>query len=193
MGYHALFQGIFPIQGLNSNLLCFLNWQAGSPTTSTTWEALITPSSSLLTCQSFTDLLLVSEYTSFLLWTLLWVFILLWRLPCTCKNSIRCVHFSPVNLCQFNFLTQSGILKELKKIFLPLVLLLRGSVLKKKKLCIWLTWLLVAHAESLAATCKLLVVARGIYSPDQELNPGPPHWKYSLNHWSTREVSRAQS
>ena len=27
---HALLQGIFPIQGSNPHLLCFLNWQAGS-------------------------------------------------------------------------------------------------------------------------------------------------------------------
>ena len=27
---HALLQGIFPSQGLNLSLLCFLRWQAGS-------------------------------------------------------------------------------------------------------------------------------------------------------------------
>ena len=30
MGCHALFQGIFPVQGLNPPLLCLLRWQAGS-------------------------------------------------------------------------------------------------------------------------------------------------------------------
>ena len=30
MGCHALFQGIFPTQGLNLCLLCLLHWQAGS-------------------------------------------------------------------------------------------------------------------------------------------------------------------
>ena len=30
VGCHALLQGIFPIQGLNSRLLCHLHWQAGS-------------------------------------------------------------------------------------------------------------------------------------------------------------------
>ena len=30
VGCHALFQGIFPIQGLNLCLLCLLHWQAGS-------------------------------------------------------------------------------------------------------------------------------------------------------------------
>ena len=29
VGCHALLQGIFPTQGLNSNLLCLLHWQAG--------------------------------------------------------------------------------------------------------------------------------------------------------------------
>ena len=29
-GYHALLQGIFPIQGLNLCLLCLLHWQVGS-------------------------------------------------------------------------------------------------------------------------------------------------------------------
>ena len=30
MGRHALLQGIFPTQGLNWHLLCFLHWQADS-------------------------------------------------------------------------------------------------------------------------------------------------------------------
>ena len=30
VGLHALYQGIFPIQGLNPYLLCLLRWQAGS-------------------------------------------------------------------------------------------------------------------------------------------------------------------
>ena len=30
MGCHALLQGIFPTQGLNMCLLCFLHWQVGS-------------------------------------------------------------------------------------------------------------------------------------------------------------------
>ena len=30
VGCHALLQGIFPTQGVNSSLLCFLHWQAGS-------------------------------------------------------------------------------------------------------------------------------------------------------------------
>ena len=30
MGCHAVLQGIFPTQGLNSHLLYFLHWQAGS-------------------------------------------------------------------------------------------------------------------------------------------------------------------
>ena len=28
----------------------------------------------------------------------------------------------------------------------------------------------------------------GSQFPDQELNPGPQHWKHSFNHWITREV-----
>ena len=30
VGCHALLQGIFPAQGLNQSLLCFLHWEAGS-------------------------------------------------------------------------------------------------------------------------------------------------------------------
>ena len=41
---------------------------------------------------------LFKKYISFLPWSLLWVFILLWRLPYTYKNLIRFVCFSPVNL-----------------------------------------------------------------------------------------------
>ena len=39
MGCHAFLQGIFLTQGLNPCLLCLLHWQAGSLTTSATWEA----------------------------------------------------------------------------------------------------------------------------------------------------------
>ena len=45
MGCHALLQGIFPTQGLNSNPLCLLHWEAAFfsssslfSTTSATWE-----------------------------------------------------------------------------------------------------------------------------------------------------------
>ena len=39
MGYHAILQGIFLTQGSNLCLLHPLHCQAGSLTTSTTWEA----------------------------------------------------------------------------------------------------------------------------------------------------------
>ena len=39
VGCHALLQGIFPTQELNSRLLCPLHWQAGSLPLSITWEA----------------------------------------------------------------------------------------------------------------------------------------------------------
>ena len=39
VGCHALLQGIFLTQWQNPRLLCLLNWQAGSFTTSATWEA----------------------------------------------------------------------------------------------------------------------------------------------------------
>ena len=39
VGCHALLQGIFPTQGSNLHLLHLLHWQAGSLTTSATWEA----------------------------------------------------------------------------------------------------------------------------------------------------------
>lgn len=35
---------------------------------------------------------------NFLLWSLLWVAILFWVLPCMCKNSIKLVYFSPAPL-----------------------------------------------------------------------------------------------
>lgn len=54
---------------------------------------------------------LSKSYKSFLFCILLWVFILLWRLPCTCKNSVKIVYFSPVNFCQFNVQTQPETLK----------------------------------------------------------------------------------
>ena len=40
--------GIFPTQGLNLPLLCFLGWQVGSFMTGTTWEALSLITSDLL-------------------------------------------------------------------------------------------------------------------------------------------------
>ena len=40
VGCRALLQGIFPTQGSNPRLVCLLHWQAGSFTTSTTWEVL---------------------------------------------------------------------------------------------------------------------------------------------------------
>lgn len=42
------------------------------------------------------------------------------------------------------------------------------------------------HTGSLVAAC-------GILFPDQGLNLGPLHWKCSLSHWNTREVSLAAS
>ena len=39
MDCHALFQGIFPTQGLNPRLLYLLYWQAGSLPLAPTWEA----------------------------------------------------------------------------------------------------------------------------------------------------------
>ena len=39
VGCHFLLWGIFPTQGSNLCLLCLLHWQAGSFTTSATWEA----------------------------------------------------------------------------------------------------------------------------------------------------------
>ena len=39
VGRHALLQGIFLTQWQNPHLLCLLYWQAGSFTTSATWEA----------------------------------------------------------------------------------------------------------------------------------------------------------
>ena len=41
---------------------------------------------------------LSNRYKNFLLWSLLQDLILLWRLPCTCKNSVHFVCFSPVTL-----------------------------------------------------------------------------------------------
>ena len=38
-GFHALPPGIFLTQGLNLHLLCLLHLQAGSLTTTATWEA----------------------------------------------------------------------------------------------------------------------------------------------------------
>ena len=40
VGHHALFQGIFQIQGLNPHPFCLLHWLGGFFTTSATWEAL---------------------------------------------------------------------------------------------------------------------------------------------------------
>ena len=52
-----------------------------------------------LSHQFFTNLLfLCLRYKSFLFWSLLQVFILMWRLPHTHKNLINCVCFSPINL-----------------------------------------------------------------------------------------------
>lgn len=42
---------------------------------------------------------LSKRYKHFLLWSLLWVFILLWRLPGTCQNLMKCVCFSLANSC----------------------------------------------------------------------------------------------
>ena len=42
VGCHALLQGIFLNQGSNPHLLRLLHWQAGSFTTSVTWEAQLT-------------------------------------------------------------------------------------------------------------------------------------------------------
>ena len=39
VGFHVLLKGIFPTQRLNPSVLCFLHWQMGSFTTSSTWEA----------------------------------------------------------------------------------------------------------------------------------------------------------
>ena len=46
-GCRALLQGVFPIQGSNPRPFHLLPWQAGSFTTSATWEALFFFESSL--------------------------------------------------------------------------------------------------------------------------------------------------
>lgn len=51
-----------------------------------------------LSCQCFTNLSFSTKYNSFLLWSLLWVAILLWGLLCTCNNSIKFMCFSPVTM-----------------------------------------------------------------------------------------------
>ena len=43
-------------------------------------------------------------------------------------------------------------------------------------------------ARSLVVACELLVVACGIYFPNQGLNPRPLHWGHSPSRWTTREV-----
>lgn len=49
---------------------------------------------------------LSQRHTSFLVWSLLGVFVLWCRLPRTRKNPVGSVCFSPLSLCQFNFQTQ---------------------------------------------------------------------------------------
>lgn len=80
----------------------------------------------------------------FLLSSLVWVFTLLWSLPHVCKYSVKSVCFSHVNLCQFNFQTQSGTLKGQVKLF-PLQHFLLTS-LTSLSLCalphlLWLFWI----------------------------------------------------
>lgn len=38
------------------------------------------------------------KHKIFLFWSFFWVFIAFWRLSCTCKNIIKFIRFSPVNL-----------------------------------------------------------------------------------------------
>lgn len=45
---------------------------------------------------------------SFLLWTFLQIFIVLWRNPCTWKNWVKCVRSSPINLCSVSFILGSS-------------------------------------------------------------------------------------
>ena len=46
------------------------------------------------------------------------------------------------------------------------------------------------HSGSLVAACKLLVIARGIWFPDQGSNLGPLHWEHGV--LATRPPGKSQ-
>ena len=62
---------------------------------------------------------------------------------------------------------------NVKELLLATLGIIQFFLIKKKRLFIWLHWVLVV-------ACRLFVAARGVQFPSQRSNPGPMLWEHGV-------------